>query len=61
MRQPKIALILAIAVMGSFVSCRQSPVEIYVSPNGNDKASGTREQPLLTFEKGIENAGRLLS
>lgn len=59
MRQSKIALILAIAVMGSFISCRQSPVEIYVAPNGDDKAAGTRELPLLTVEKASEHIASL--
>jgi len=54
MTQSKISLILTIAVMIAFVSCQQSPVEIYISPNGNDNASGTKEQPLLTLEKANE-------
>ena len=35
------------------------PVEIYIAPNGNDKASGTREQPRLTFEKANEHVASL--
>ena len=59
MRQSKSVLILAIAVMGIFISCRQSPVEIYVAPNGDDKAAGTNEQPILTFEKATEHIASL--
>ncbi len=54
MKLSKIALILLLAVMIAFVSCQQNPVEIYISPDGNDKASGTREQPVLTFKKANE-------
>lgn len=43
--------ICIIVVMGVYVSCQQKPVEIYIAPNGDDKASGTREQPILTLEK----------
>ncbi|MDF1572162.1 MAG: PDZ domain-containing protein [Bacteroidales bacterium] len=58
-RQSNSVLILAIALMGSFVSCQQHPVEIFIAPTGNDNASGTRAQPVLTFEKANEIAALL--
>jgi len=48
--------ICLVYVLGILISCRQKPVEIYVAPNGDDKASGTKEQPVQTFEKANELA-----
>jgi hypothetical protein len=59
MKQSKSVFILALALMGSFISCRQSHVEIYVAPNGDDKAAGTSELPLLTIEKASEQIASL--
>ncbi len=47
---------LSILVLAALLSCQQKPIEIYVSPNGNDNTSGTKMQPVQTFEKASELA-----
>ena len=42
---------LYIASLAIFCSCQQKPVEYYVSVNGDDMASGTKEQPVKTISK----------
>lgn len=51
-----VAFILEMVVTTVFVSCQQQPVKIYVAPTGNDNATGTSAQPVLTIEKANELA-----
>ncbi len=62
MRHPKIALIQAFS--NCHDGCHVYPagenvVEIYISPDGNDKASGSKDQPVLTIEKANEMVASL--
>jgi len=41
---------LFVIIGGLFTSCQSSEVEIYVSPNGDDKNSGTIELPVQSIE-----------
>ena len=51
------AKLILIAAMGIFFTCQQKPVEIYLAPNGDDNANGTKENPVKTIEKARELAG----
>lgn len=52
----KINSIFLIALAFLFASCRQNVIEIYVSPDGNDVADGSKTNPVATLEKAVEVA-----
>ena len=41
-----------------FFACQQKPVEIYLAPNGDDRASGTKESPFVSFEKALAETAK---
>ena len=45
-----------IAILTLSYSCQQRPVEIYLAPDGDDAAKGTRENPVKSIEKARELA-----
>ncbi|MDX2430685.1 MAG: right-handed parallel beta-helix repeat-containing protein, partial [Bacteroides sp.] len=49
--------IFIIAIMGLNYSCQQSSVDIYLAPDGDDTAIGTKENPVKSIEKARELAG----
>ncbi|MDB4584292.1 right-handed parallel beta-helix repeat-containing protein, partial [Draconibacterium sp.] len=44
--------IVTVLVIG--YSCQQETMDIYVSPNGSDRASGTKDKPIQSFQKANE-------
>jgi hypothetical protein len=48
--------LLLIAFVILFASCQKNVVEVYVSPDGDDAASGSKASPVATFEKAVELA-----
>jgi Flp pilus assembly protein CpaB len=49
-----VALLLIVALTGSVLAA-----EIWVSPNGSDKNTGTKEQPLATVAMALRKAREL--
>ncbi|MFV0591772.1 MAG: right-handed parallel beta-helix repeat-containing protein [Draconibacterium sp.] len=49
--------ILPVILIMLMVSCQQKPFEIYVSPSGDDTASGNKTNPVLTLGRAAELAG----
>ena len=50
----KIIQFIQVLTFGFLISCQSNPIEIYISPNGNDNASGTKDQPVLTVDRAEE-------
>ncbi len=47
------------ALMFLFVSCSSVPETIYVSPSGDDRATGSKEHPFATIERAREEVRRI--